>query len=84
MSYSPFPTPLGPSWIAASIAPLKQAAKARVLRGVAHATAQPHWRQAGDYAAQNVTTEGRAKALIAILQVWHGVDKDKADSVFYQ
>jgi hypothetical protein len=51
--------------------------KARALSAVAKAAAQlGHWRKARDYAAENVTNEGRAEALIAILQVWHGVENE--------
>ncbi|HSE59623.1 MAG TPA: hypothetical protein VLA99_13050, partial [Nitrospiraceae bacterium] len=52
-------------------------AKARALEAVARATAQlGHWRKAHHYAKLNTIHEGRAKALIGILQVWHGVDKE--------
>ena len=52
--------------------------KAEALQAVAQTAAKlGHWRQALDYARRNSYDEGKANAVIAILQVWYGVDEKK-------
>ena len=52
--------------------------KVEALGAVAQTAAKlGHWRQALDYARRNSYDEGKANALIAILQVWYGVDEKK-------
>ncbi len=56
--------------------------KAGALREVAKTAAQlGYWRQARDYAVQNVTDEGRVEALIAILKVWYGTEEEDTDFI---
>ena len=55
--------------------------KARVLKAASRAAARlGHWRRARHYAGLNLNHDERAKALIGILQVWHGVDKKRGGS----
>jgi hypothetical protein len=56
--------------------------KGQALGDVAHTAAKlGHWRQALDYARRNSYDKGRAEALIAILQVWYGVERRKTDNM---